>query len=77
VDKLVAAEAWMSRAINLQAALLTCVDPSRRAAEEEVLVAHLQPKYDQLLATISKSGAGPGHFSSPLKPAQMLHANIV
>ncbi|KAJ1618843.1 hypothetical protein T492DRAFT_891353 [Pavlovales sp. CCMP2436] len=72
VDKLVAAEAWMSRAINLQAALLTCVEPTRRAAEEEVLVKSLQPKYDQLLATISKAGASPGHFSSPLKPAHML-----
>lgn len=73
-DKLVAAEAWMSRAISLQAALLACVDPSRRAAEEEVLKGSLQPKYERLLASIARDSTEQASFASPLKPAHMIDA---
>lgn len=74
-DKLIAAEAWMSRAINLQAALLGCVDAARRPVEEEVLKA-LQPKYEKILASIARGGDEPHGFVSPLKAASMLHAVV-
>jgi hypothetical protein len=72
----VSAEGWMSRAINMQTALLACVDAGRRGVEEQLLARGLQPKYDKLLSqrAASVQPEDPAGLTSLLKRKHMLDA---